>query len=463
MTTLTLPSKLPDILPQVEESTTTPSLPAGPLNPSGASPLRKSIVECLAVLADQSGYSAVAFLAGLLLARVCTKTEYGFFVLGMSIVFTGEVILLSLIAIPFTVLCHGRSPEDRRIYAIHCLIQQGVLSLATIALFGLIHGVALGMGFPAELTRWMLGFSVAAGLIHLRAFARSVLLAEIRVWRNLAAGLAMNLLIALALLALYAYGRLSIVSATAILACGAAAFALITLGFDPAPPPIRPGRFLDDCRANWNYGKWILLANGINLMGIRIFPWLTLLWWDPQTVATVGVLSTLACAIRPAVQAGMSYLIPSLAQQARLLGRSHAISQGLTAAGIAAGLGLLFTVGMGLFGDALTRLLYTDQYEGHRFSLFLISAAMALKAVDVPLRAALTAVQNPRFLSYSPIVATLLAVGCAVFLIPQFGVAGVAASILIHSLGYMAVDLGYIIVLRTTAVIPDPIVASSAG
>jgi hypothetical protein len=43
MTTLTLPSKLPDILPQVEESATPPSVPAGPLNPSGDSPLRKSL------------------------------------------------------------------------------------------------------------------------------------------------------------------------------------------------------------------------------------------------------------------------------------------------------------------------------------------------------------------------------------------------------------------------------------
>jgi O-antigen/teichoic acid export membrane protein len=448
MTTLTLPSKLPDILPQVEESATPPSVPAGPLNPSGDSPLRKSFSECLAVLADQTGYSAVTLLAGLLLARVCTKTEYGFFVLGMSIVFAGEVILLSLIAIPYTVLCHDRGESARRIYAGHCLIQLLMLSLGVIGLFGLIHLVTLRAGNPTELTGWLLGFSVAAGMIHLRAFARSVMLAEIRVWKNLAAGSAINLLIAVSLLILYAGGRLSIVSATAILACGAAAFAVATLGFHPALLPIQPGHFLDDCRMNWNYGKWILLANGINLMGIRIFPWLTLLWWDPQTVATVGVLSTLACAIRPAIQAGTSYLIPSLARQARLLGRSQAIFDGLNAAGLAAILGLLFTVGMGLFGDAITRILFTDQYEGHRLSLLLFSAAMALKAVDVPLRAALTAVQNPRFLSYSPIVATLLAVGCALFLIPQFGVAGVAVSVLIHSLGCMAVDLRYVIVLR---------------
>jgi O-antigen/teichoic acid export membrane protein len=456
MATLTLPSKLPDTL-QVEESATIPSLPADPPNPSGtSSSLRKSFSECMAVLADQTGYSAVTVLAGLLLARVCIKTEYGFFVLGMSIVFVGEVILRSLIAIPYTVLCHDRDPADRRIYASHCLIQQCLLSLGTIGLFGLIHLVTQWVGHPTELTGWLFGFSIAAGLIHLRAFARSVMLAEIRVWKNLAAGLAMNLLIALALLALYAGGQLSILSATAILACGAAAFALITLGFNPAPTPFQPGRFFDDCQANWNYGKWILLATGVNLMGIRIFPWLTLLWWDPQTVATVGVLSTLACAIRPAIQASMSYMIPSLAQQARLLGHSQAISQGLTAAGLAAVLGLLFTAGMGLFGDTLTRLLYTDQYEGHWFSLLLFSASMALKAVDVPLRAALTAVHNPRILSISTILATLAALACALFLIPRFGVVGVAVSVLIHSFGCMAVNFGYVIVLRKAMTVPKP-------
>ncbi len=457
MATLTLPSQLPDILP-VHESPTTPSLPASPLNPSGTtSSLRNSFTECMAVLADQSGYSAVTFLAGLLLARVCTKTEYGFFVLGMSMVFTGEVILISLIAIPYTVLCHDRNGTDRRIYAGHCLIQQGLLSLGVIGLFGLIHLVAQWVGHPTELTGWMLGFSVAAGLIHLRTFARSVLLAEIRVWKNLAAGLAMNLLIALGLLALYVGGGLSIVSATAILACGAAAFAVTTLDFHSVLRPIQPGRFLDDCRTNWNYGKWVLLASGINLMGIRIFPWLTLLWWDPQTVATVGVLSTLACAIRPAIQASMSYLIPSLSRQARLLGTSQAISDGLHTAGLTAVLGLLFTLGMGLFGDTITRLLYTDQYGCHGFSLLLFSAAMSLKAVDVPLRAALTAVQNPQILSLGPIVATLVAVGCALFLIPQFGVSGVAVSVLIHSMGCMAVDLGYAMIHRKTAAVPDPV------
>ena len=81
---------------------------------------------------------------------------------------------------------------------------------------------------------------------------------------------------------------------------------------------------------------------------------------------------------------------------------------------------------------------------------------MALKAVDVPLRAALTAIHNPRILSISTIIATLAALACALFLIPRLGVVGVAVSVLIHSIGCMAVDLGYLLVLRKAIAVPNP-------
>lgn len=410
----------------------------------------------MAVLADQTGYSGVTFLAGILLARTCSKAEYGYFILGMSIVFAGDVILRSLISIPYSVLCHGRDEMSRRIYAGHCLLEQMALSLGLVGIFGLSYWIIGWTGRNSELTVWMLWFSIAAVWIHLRGMIRSIVLADIRVWKNMITGLLVNLLTGLGLLGLYAWGRLTMGTAILILAAGGAVFVAVSLRFHSAILSIHRDGFLDDCLANWNYGKWILTATGVNLLGIRIFPWLTLLWWDSQTVAIVGVLSMMACAIRPAIQAGMSYLIPGLARQAHLLGRSEAISQGLWVAGLAAVLGLFFIAGMGLFGGILIRILYTDQYDGHRLSLLLFSTAMALKAVDVPIRAGLTAVRNPKAISISTIIATLAALVCALFLIPRFGVVGVAISVLIHSLGCMAVNLTYIVALQKTTAVSHP-------
>lgn len=381
---------------------------------------------CL-VLADQCGYSLISFVLGILLARACSRDLYGLFVLGMTFVFFSKVVQRSLVSVPFSVF-YSRCPADeQKTYLRNTALQHFLVTALLVALIALgaglsrLGGVSSGFGGLLPCFLLLIGCSLSAD------FVRTVLITRFQVLTCLLISAAMQILMLTLLVGLYSLGVLNVDAACLILGLGYAAFALA--GASRIKLPGRPSsrRFSEDARRNIEQGRWILSGTMVNYAGLGALPWITLLWWDRQVVATAGVLMTLTGILHPLLEAMVHYLTPTLSAMLQTRdGRQVKSRLGLVLGGLAL-MGLGLTVCMYSFGDFLICRIYGSAYGGYPWALTLFAAAACLRILNAPLRALITALEQSQFLVKSSSAATVLSLFSAVFLIPAYAVTGIAA------------------------------------
>ena len=394
--------------------------------------------EGLSVLSEQALQSVTTLVTAVLLARAVGPEQYGAYVLGMSLVFFTEVLQRSCLAIPYTVFSQNRDPATRNTYLTHTLAQHVILSLAAA-------GVLLGLSVMlTPRTAWAAFLPAFALLVvgrNLAVMCRSVTLAHMRMRALLIAGLTSNGLVLLSLGLFYATGLLSVRLACYVLAAGAVLFSILALGARWTMLRFAPAQFTSDAAANWRYGRWILLSTLANAAGTNILPWLTLLWWDARIVATVGALTTIACLMRPAMQALLAYLTPKLARHIVAAGNTSARRATLALTALLAVAAVFYTATFAFFGNRLLDWFYAGKYGHAALPLTLFAAAIGLRAVNLPPRALLAAEHRPKMLSIASAVASAACLITALCLVPRWAATGVALAFLIHSAAALAIGL----------------------
>ncbi|MBN1391372.1 MAG: hypothetical protein JW947_01060 [Sedimentisphaerales bacterium] len=393
---------------------------------------RSSVRQALVVLIDQGGYSIATFLTGMFIARACTKPEYGTYVLGMILVFFSGVIQSSLVTIPFSVLSQPLDRRQRSVYLGSSLLQHIALSFLIAAGFALTWGFTRTFGYTTDIVTLLMPLAAIAVAEHFRIFIRYVLLAELRPWASFAMGLITNIIKIGSVIGLYLSGRLTVPAACLVVAVASISPAGAVLLAERVKFSIKLDKVRQDFIKNWRYGRWLLTSTGANVIGIRALPWLTLLWFGREVVAIVGVVTTVACIARPALEASSSYLIPKLASYAHSHGIASARKKTSILIRLAAGAGVVYVLMMLFFGDILVGILYTSKYQGHAIALAIITAALSVKMVEVPVRAFLMAINRSKTLYHSSICASLATLVAAFVVVPRLGVVGVASAILVH-------------------------------
>jgi O-antigen/teichoic acid export membrane protein len=392
------------------------------------------------VLFDQGGYSLATFLTGTLVARACPKAEYGTFILGLTLVFFTGTVQHNLVAIPFTVLSQSLARQRRSTYLGSSLLQHIALSSLIFLGFVLALGVAKVFRQDAGQTKLYLPLAAAAVATHFRIFMRSVLLAELRPWLSFAMGVATNTVTISGIIALYAAGHLTTVTACMVMALGSMVPAGAVLFKERKSFGITGSQVPSDFVKNWRYGRWILAATGANVVGIRVLPWLTLLWCGEEIVAIVGVVTMVACIVRPALEAAGGYLTPKLANHAQSSGTSSAIRKAILLLKLAIIFGCIYVFFMLFFGDRLVGILYTSRYQGHAIALTAMAAAISIKAANVPIRALLTAINRPKTIYHSSMCASVITILTGIVMIPRLGVIGVAFVVMVHHMVSLCVN-----------------------
>ncbi len=411
--------------------------------------LRPSILQGSAVLLDQAGYSIVTFITATLVARACTKLEYGSYVLGLTLVFFCGVIQHSLVDVPFAVLSQKLTGRRHATYLGSTFLQHLCLGLLIALCFTMAWGVSRLFSQTGEVIDLLLPLAAVAVGIHFKTFMRSMLIAKLRPWTSLAMGIVINTITVGGVVTLYAADYLTARTAFLVMAFGSVVPAALALLMQRRSLCIRRSKILSDFAKNWRYGKWIFAATGANVGGIRLLPWLTLLWCGREIVALVGVITMSACIIRPAIEAFAGYLTPKLANYAQSNGFTSTRKKVILLVKLAIIIGGFYVVFMFLFGDYLVGILYTARYQGYAVALTIIAAAISFKVVDVPIRVFLMAMNQPKTVFHSSIIASLITLVTAVVVIPQFGVVGVALAMMTHYIVSLCVNyLGMVLWLR---------------
>lgn len=389
--------------------------------------MRGGLGEGLVILADQAFYSLASAVVGVLVARSCSKPVYGHYVLCVSIVMTLQLVQRSVISLPLTVKSASMDGESRATYLGSSLAQQlvfsagvGVLMAATAAM------LALG---GRQLAPLVAALSVAAVSLLLRDFARSVLLARLKVWWSAGLSIVANTSTVIVACELYRLGRLSAAWGLGAAAAGALAPSLVFLALNRGEFRFVCSAVRPHLRLNWGYGKWTLGATAAASAGIRLVAWLVALLSSAAEVGVLGAIQTVAALIGPVTSGAAAFVTPKLARRAARDGIAAAARTSRLLIQIAFAFAATYVLAMAVFGDAVMRLLFHGAYDHRLTDLLLISGSAALDGVITPVRAMLRVRDRPELELYGNVAAAAVSLAVAFGTIPTLGATGAALSL----------------------------------
>ena len=388
--------------------------------------LRPNVRQGLVVLVDQGFYSITNFLTAILVARTCSKEEFGFYVLGLTLLMTLLIVQRSLVSTPFVVYSPHLKTHDHDAYfgstLIHHLSISGIASVGFALAAGVLYLTRRGQGMDAVL----IALSLGSVPILLRDFMRYVLLADLRFWTSLLMGLAANLATVIALFWIYVNGWLTAPVAYLVMAGCSGPPAAILIFSKRKHLSIVKNRLVSDIIKDWHFGRWLLAASGATTIGVQTIPWFVLLWCGADSVAVFGALMSVAGIIRPAILGVAAYLTPKLAHHLQSAGLAATIKIGLKVIRTMSVFVVAYIVFMLVLGDEIVGVFYTARYQGYLIALAIIATGTGLAAHSTTLKALVRAIGKPEIEFWSSVYASIVCVLASIFLIPRFGIVGAA-------------------------------------
>lgn len=270
----------------------------------------RSVRQATVVLFDQGFCSIANFLTGVLVARACTKAEYGLYVLGFTLLMTAMGIQASLSGIPFTVFSPRLRDKGHRLYLGSTFIQH--LAVSAIAAVAFVVGAAVlfAVGRTDNFAGVLLALAVACVFVLLRDFMRYVLLAQLRVWASLLMGLVANIATVGILLLAYRGGWLRAPVAYLILGGCSGLPVLVLLLRERSRITFATNKLREHLKENWKFGKWLIARTAAFFFAVQIYPLALMFFKGPGATAVYGACMSLAASLNPLFVGIERYLRP---------------------------------------------------------------------------------------------------------------------------------------------------------
>ena len=392
--------------------------------------------ELLPVLLDQGFRSASTFVASLLVARAVEKEQYGLYTLLYTIWVSLFAFQAGLAGTPYIALSAARVGDEKKRYlgnilVLHLLVS-GVAAVGMI-LFGMLPGYSRSGPSGAAV---ILAFSLCTIPVLLRDFLRQVLMADLRVWRNLAFGLPTNVMSIVLLLWLYRAGVLTVSFAYLVLGACSLFPSMILLYVERHSIGFSPKEFRSHVVQNWQMGKWLLAKALLTIASVPIYGWALAFFHGTASVALYGACVLPISFLSPLAQALCAFLTPKA---------SHAVRQGtrtlrdltiqstvLTAAPLLGAAGLLL-----LFSKQVVTFLFQGKYVISPYLIFLFALQMTVLVASTCVCSSIVAVRRTDISFKGELVAAIVTICLGLPLIYGFGVWGVAIGLLVSCSGNM--------------------------
>lgn len=391
----------------------------------------------LLVFIDQSGYSLISLLTGVLLARACGKASFGAFVLSMTFIYFAKVVQRSIVSVPFSAVYPRLEGDEKKRFLGSTLAQHGCITL--LLSMGLWAAMKAAGGVSGVGGSFVYYAAVLVGMLT-ADMVRTVLLSQFRYAASFWIGAMTQATLAGLLLIFFYANLLNVRSACVLLSAGYGLFVAAGGGLLIGHAAFECSVWVQDFQKNWQQGRWILSGTFVNYAGVHLLPWITLLWWDSGVVAVAGVLGTASSFLRPVMQSMIHFLIPRFSETIEQKGLCDVRRQTAFLVQTAIAAGLLLSAGLYLWGDLLVGLVYGSEYCGYAGTLTLFSAAAFLRAANAPVRSLLTAMGRPKQLVTSGAYATVICVAAAFLWIPEYGVTGYACAYAAYNLSGFVIN-----------------------
>jgi len=315
-------------------------------------------------LADQAVVSSTNFLTGVIMGRVCSREEFGLYMLGLSIILLANEFQTSLIATSYMVHSPKLKEFALTVYTGSAVMHQWALTGCMLLVLGIgwLSGV-FGFG-PDGLETVISSLGLTLGFILFREFIRKVCFARMNMSSALKIDVMASMLQMGMLIAFAACGIL-----TAAVAFQAAGFACLAAGFVwlwswRDRYSMQPSKFAADFAASWSLGKWVFASGALWTVSMNVYPWLLASFHGAAAAGVWGAcLGTVALA-NPALAGIQNYLGPKISVTLVEYGVGTLRRLAIRMNVIVMALMTVFSLGMFFWGGRLVVFMYGAKYSG---------------------------------------------------------------------------------------------------
>lgn len=398
---------------------------------------RPSLIQAGAVITDQGFCSIANFLTGVLVARACSKSEYGIFILGLTILRFLTGLQNSLVSVPYTIQYPRCEVDKRAAYLGSTLIHQIIICvLAAIGFFAASFICSFSNADPV-LVSTMFMLSVASFAFMLREFIRLVMLAEFKVWLNLGMSLFANIATISAMFIAYRTKNLDSPKAYLIIAfCSGIPAVFITCIYWKKMLLIK-SRIWQDFKSNFQLGKWLVARSFANMGAVSIYPIALASFHGTAEVGIYGACFQLASLLNPIFMGLNAFLRPKFSHL--VVNSPNKVNKvvfrisGL----LAVLLGFVFVV-MFFVGDWTMIRLYGQDYEGYQTILLVCILAVGASVLSSPVSVAIDARKQTHITFKGRMLGAISSLTVGMICVWQFGVLGAVIGLFLsHTLSFV--------------------------
>lgn len=381
-------------------------------------------------LADQVVASATNFLTGIIIARNCSKDEFGLYMLCFSIVLFVLDLQTSLISSPYMVYSPQFKDKRHGAYLGSTLIQQFLLTL--LVLFPLGLGVVIashGLG-PEGMQSLLMGLSLVIWFIMFREFIRRICFASFEMGTAFLVDCTVALVQLSCLLFLAFQGLLS------------ARFAFYAIGFACSLPCLawlfskrnnytfQKKYIWSDCKKNISFGKWVFGSSLLWALSMSLYPWMLAYFHGTASTGVWAACWGVIAIANPLLLGIQNFLGPKIVQsyiQDGYVGLNRFVRRvSLLYIVIIMPLAIILFI----FGGRLVALFYGQQYSGNGVVVSILTINLLVMAASFTLSRALLALEQARAYFFANIVPLLAMLSCGIYLVKKLAVTGVALGLL---------------------------------
>ena len=377
---------------------------------------------------DQALVSGVNFLTVILVARALAPADFGYFVIGFTILQSAGVLQAALITRPHNVLAAVRSGRAYADYTTTSFVAQIGLTAVLCTLGALASGVL----YVSDSPHWTLAAAALPALVawQLQEFGRRVLYTERRLPIAFANDFRAYGSQAAVLIGLALAGRLTAVTALLAMAATLAVGALAPCVAAPLEPPGR----LDprSLSAGWSFGKWLGVAEVGQWFSTHFYIYLGAAVLGSVASAALKAGQTLLGPVSVFLTFVTSYLPVVLAREVD----SGGSVKNKTRRSLSAVLPVVvsYCVLVAIFAKPLLELVYGPAYGGYADVVRLYAGYYVVLSVSTVAVAALSARHMTREIFVGQGVAAAISLAFGWLLVLEAGPAGAVVGMLV-SLG----------------------------
>lgn len=388
------------------------------------------------VLFDQGFLSIANFVTGVLVARACSKEDYGIYVLAWSILLIFVSAQRALVHIPFTVYMPKLSDIEKDTYQGSTLAHTTLLSF-TLFIVLTIASVSIGDTIVYRSgSIQQFGLILAALTIPLlfREYIRSILFARLDFISSLFANATATLLQLSIITYLYLKEQLNPTTAIIAILMGSIFAASIMLWTHRDKFNIKLDHITKDFKRGWVISKWMVI-NVLGMIGSsQAYAWLLLFLTSTQTVAVYGAAFAVSNVMAPFLRAINAYVLPRMSHgykddNIKTLRRMLLMS--ILAPLFPYG---IWTITASIFADEIMVMLYTSEYAGYASIVIILLVKNMIESVSSPLTLALQTLERPEITTQSLILGALITFTLGAYLIYQYQIIGAAIATLTTTL-----------------------------